>query len=246
MVSNSLMDRLWVILVEPEGKINFGFILRLARNFGIKGICVVNPKFSLDDEEIKQFSSKGIEYLESGRVMVVSDLKECLERVSFTACTTAISVREGDVLRHSISPKAIKLIIPSKGDIGLVFGRESIGLSRDELIQCDVITTLKTGTDYNVLNLSHAVAMFLYEILRDEITDELIYGEECDQGIINVILKLIKDVAHALETPSAYVALKHVLKRASLRKDECSAMYKLFKKLKYIVRDFEEKRRHNS
>ncbi len=238
---NNLRNRLWIILVEPEGRINFGFILRLAKNFGVKGVCVVNPKFPLDDSEVKQFSSRGIEYLKEGRVIVASNLRECLSNVSYTICTTAKTAREGDVLRHSISPKAIKFVIPRRGDIGLVFGRESVGLSRDELSQCDVITTLETGTDYNVLNLSHAVAIFLYEILRDEIIDDLVYGEECEQSVINVILRFIEDITKALELPSAYVALKHILKRASLRKDECSVVYKLFKKLKYIVAEIEER-----
>ena len=235
MVNDNLRNRLWIILVEPEGRINFGFILRLAKNFGVKGICVVNPKFSLNDEEVKRFSSRGIDYLNEGKVIVASSLKECLSRTSFTICTTAKTVKEGDVLRHSISLKAIKFIIPSKGDVGLVFGRESVGLSRDELAQCDVITTLETGTDYNVLNLSHAVAIFLYEVLRDSIPTGLVYGEECDQGIVDVILKFIEDISRTLELPSAYIALKHVFKRASLRRDECSVIYKLFKKLRYMI-----------
>ncbi len=236
-MSQDLKSRLCLVLVEPEGRINFGFILRLARNFGIKRICVVRPKFNLRDEEIVEFASKGIEFLDQGNVVIRDSLSECLKDVSFSICTTAKSAEEGDVLRHSIDPQVLSYIVPSEGDIALVFGRESVGLNREELSLCDVISTLDTGTDYNVLNLSHAVSIYLYElVIRSRQERRFVLGRECSQDYVNVLLNTIKDIAESLDLTNAYIALKHVLKRSSLRKDECSILYKFFKKIKYSLK----------
>ena len=60
----SLTERLRVVLVEPEGRINFGFVLRLARNFSVQDICVVKPKFDLKDPEVLEFAAGGVEAVE--------------------------------------------------------------------------------------------------------------------------------------------------------------------------------------
>ena len=43
-----------------------------------------------------------------------------------------------------------------------------------------------------------------------------------DYRKLDEICREIKDIAENLDLTNAYIALKHVLKRSSLRKDECS------------------------
>ena len=235
-MSSDLRNRLWVVLVEPEGKINFGFILRLARNYNIAGIYVVNPKFNVNDEEVRRFASRGIEYLESGKVIMKNSLEECLSEFDFTICTTAKGGSEDDVLRQAVHIEVLPYLIPSQGKIALVFGRESVGLTRDELGLCNVVSTLDTGTDYNVLNLSHAIAIYLHMLLQIGIERRFMLGFECDARMVKVLDSLIKIICDELGVHEAYIAFKHILSRSSLRKCECSALYKLLKKIKYLVR----------
>ncbi len=235
MNSHDLRNRLWIILVEPEGKINFGFILRLARNYGIAGIYVVNPKFNIHDNEVKEFASRGVEYLNKGRVIVRESLFECLSEFDFIICTTAKGGSESDLLRQSVHIDALPYLIPEQGKIALVFGRESVGLTREELSLCNIITTLDTGTDYNVLNLSHAVAIYLH-ILLSLSMKRFMLGISCDPRVIRIIDELAKYVCEKLELPEVHIVLRHILSRASLRKCECSALYKFFKRLKYLLK----------
>ncbi|MEM3131393.1 MAG: TrmH family RNA methyltransferase, partial [Sulfolobales archaeon] len=58
-VGVALSLRIRLVLVEPEGRMNFGQILRLSRNFGIDDICVVNPKFDIGDKEVIDFAAGG-------------------------------------------------------------------------------------------------------------------------------------------------------------------------------------------
>jgi tRNA/rRNA methyltransferase len=50
--------------------------------------------------------------------------------------------------------------------VGLVFGRESTGLTRSELELCDYRFTISTCEKYPTLNLANSVAITLYEISR--------------------------------------------------------------------------------
>jgi tRNA/rRNA methyltransferase len=44
----------------------------------------------------------------------------------------------------------------------MVFGRDTTGLTNEELALCDLVTTVDTRTDYKTLNVSHSVAILLY------------------------------------------------------------------------------------
>jgi TrmH family RNA methyltransferase len=212
-----------LVLVSPEGRINMGFTLRLAKNFDIKEICLVNPQFSLDDPEIKEFAAKGADFL--SKVRVEENLSNCLEGSRLTICTTS-KFSSDDVLRQGIHPHMLKFIIPPSGDVSLVFGRESVGLTRDELKQCDVISTLDTGSKYNVLNLSHAISIYLYEL---SLMKEKVEGEFCDLFTTNGVRKLFNALYNLSKNKRGVIALKHMFFRSNPRRPECGAIYRLLK-----------------
>jgi|GEM_PF-141664 TrmH family RNA methyltransferase len=215
-----------IVLVEPEGRMNFGQVLRLSRNFGIDDICVVNPKFDIHDPEVVEFAAGGSVLLE--KVKIVDDLGKCLEGVSISVCTTSIAGSSDDPLRQAVSPKAIRWLVPSGSRIALVFGRESVGLTRSELSMCSLISTILTPSDYNVLNLSHAVALYLYELLGP--AESLVVGERCPSDYIDIIIRYVEKLGSAYGMSRDEVAsLKHVLNKAALTKVECRVLYKLLK-----------------
>jgi len=52
--------------------------------------------------------------------------------------------------------------------LALVFGRESSGLTNQEIGRCDLLVTIPASHLYNVLNLSIAVSIILYEIFQQK------------------------------------------------------------------------------
>ncbi|MCD6340946.1 MAG: RNA methyltransferase [Desulfurococcales archaeon] len=223
-----------LVLVEPEGKINFGFILRLARNFNISDICVVRPRFDLTDSEVLEFAAGGAEAAKYCRVC--ENIDECLEDVRVSICTTSKVGSEKDVLRQGVPINALRYVLPSEGVIAIVFGRESVGLTREELSKCDIISTIPLKSEYNVMNLSHAVALYLYELSRTESPEnqKLTVGAECNKNTFKAILGLVREISTASDEPEeVFIALRHVLARASLTKPECSILYRFLKKLAY-------------
>ena len=229
--------RIRITLVEPEGKINFAFILRLAKNFGIEDICVVKPRFSIKDPEVLRFATRGIDLIEKGKVVVRETLNDCLENSKVVVCTTSKERGSRDVLRVAVSPVFLSLILPRTGTITLIFGRESTGLTREELKVCDIVSVIETGTSYNVLNLSHAVAIYLYELTARR-CETGVFGNECSNETYKAMLREAWKISSALGKDEAYLVLKRILARASLRGKECGVLYKLFKSIaKLLVKD---------
>ncbi|MFN3268581.1 MAG: TrmH family RNA methyltransferase [Zestosphaera sp.] len=222
-----------LVVVGPEGRINLGFILRLARNFGIDDICVVNPQFDLSDPEIKEFAARGAELL--GNVVVKSSIEECLSNVKLSICTTSIADLESDVLRQSLPPYLLSYVLPKTGKVALVFGRESVGLKREELSKCDLVSTLDTGTDYNVLNLSHAVAIYMYEVLRASV-GESYEASECDEDVLRALRRELEELDSLLDDEKGIRALRNILFRANPRNPECGALYRILKKIVFQLK----------
>ncbi len=53
-----------------------------------------------------------------------------------------------------------------KIDACFVFGRDTTGLTNEELRECDYSVTIRTLSDYNTLNVSHAAAIVFYAFVR--------------------------------------------------------------------------------
>ena len=45
-------------------------------------------------------------------------------------------------------------------------GRDTTGLKREELAQCDMAVRIETGSEYTTLNISHALAILLYKLRK--------------------------------------------------------------------------------
>ncbi len=224
------MKRTRLVIVGPEGKINMGFIIRLAKNFSVDDICVVKPQFDITDPEVIEFSAKASDYVK--KVRVAERLDDCIEGSKVVVCTTAKSRYESDVLRQGIPPNLLPYVLPKTGVVSLVFGRESVGLTRDELLKCDIISTLETGSEYNVLNLSHAVAIYLYELSKGSVGWPPLESE-CSEQSLSSIRKVLEELKELTGEERGVVALRHAIFRSGLRKPECGAIYRLLKKIKY-------------
>jgi len=225
-----------IVLVEPEGKINMGFILRLARNFKVDDICVVNPKFNISDEEVVNFAARGSELI--NLVKVVNSLEECLSDSEVSVCTTALYDIDSDILRQSISLKHLVNILPTNASVALVFGRESVGLTRDELRKCDLVMTIDISSDYNVLNLSHAVAIILYELSSHTHKERLVLGELYSKEGLNYIIRYVRGIATLADISDVDVEVlfKHILNKALITKAEGKELYRFFKSIYYLLK----------
>jgi TrmH family RNA methyltransferase len=174
--------RLRVVLVEPEHDGNIGGVARLMENFGIQDLYIVNPTAPVDDEA-KAYACHARRLLENAKT--VARLDEALEDVSLVAGTTAILPKKSaNLLRTTITPEEFSRIsLPVTGNVALLLGRESRGLSNAELDRCDLVISIPASRMYRTLNVTSAAAILFYVLWRANDSGQRIHVREADEAM---------------------------------------------------------------
>jgi len=156
-----------VILLEPESAGNIGSVARSMKNFGQDDLWIINPKTPIDTQA-RALAMHGYDVLSSAKIM--HDLEKALIGIDILVGTTAVTARSStNVARTAATPKELAFALSStRGNVALIFGRESSGLTNQEIERCDLLVTIPANRAYNVLNLSTAVSIILYEIFQQD------------------------------------------------------------------------------
>ena len=159
-------EKVSLTLVGPEYPINVGYTARLAKNFGIRKLYLVEPNF--DRRIASVYAAHGAEIIEEAEEV---DLDQLRRRHDLLVATTAIAAtKRTNINRLSVSPEEVRAYVSSSRSASLVLGRDTTGLKNDEIEKCDIVTTISTGTDYRTLNVSHSAAILLYVLSRTAAT----------------------------------------------------------------------------
>lgn len=150
-----------VVLVNPKYSGNIGSVARAMANFGFKSLYYIGD-LQQKDAGLMAVHAKGI-LQKAKKIDSFDDLRSNFD---FLIATTGIDTSKDDRFhRLPVSPKDLTGKLKAvKGKMALVFGPEDIGLSNDELEQCDLLVRIPTSRAYPIMNLSHAAALILYEL----------------------------------------------------------------------------------
>ncbi|MBS3128267.1 RNA methyltransferase [Candidatus Woesearchaeota archaeon] len=150
-----------LILVEPEGPENIGAVARVMKNFDVTELILVKPKCNHLSLEARKRAMKAHSVLEKAKIV------KAIPKMHTLIATTAKGGNDFNVSRAPLSPEQlVEIIAHKKINLGIVFGRESSGLTNEEIQQCDFCVTIPSSEKYQALNLSHAVSIVLYEIFK--------------------------------------------------------------------------------
>jgi tRNA/rRNA methyltransferase len=153
-----------VTLVEPNYPINVGHAARLVKNFGIRKLYLVKPKVDISVAAL--YASHASDILD--RSIVTSFEKVRKENELLVATTAVKALKKSNVIRRTVRPERLHALLSSSRTSSLVFGRDTTGLTNEEIRMCDLTVTINTTSTYKTLNLGHAVAIILYLASRPE------------------------------------------------------------------------------
>jgi len=143
-----------IVLIEPEIPNNTGNIGRLALASGCNLHLVKPFGFEIDDTRLKR---AGLDYWQH-------------LSVSYYENTDSFFLKHGDKKMVFLSSYGTKnhWDIPFEDDMFLIFGKESVGLSKSIIEnQSDKLFKIPLFSDYvRSLNLANAVSIIVYEGLR--------------------------------------------------------------------------------
>ena len=150
-----------IVLVEPSHPGNIGAAARAAKTMCIENLVLVKPE-DFPSGEARARSTGALDVLE--RAIVCDSLQAAIADCTFVVGSSA---RLRGLQCPEIAPDKVGAKVWQElesGNVAIVFGRESSGLTNDELDQCHYLTTIPANWEFSSLNLASAVQVICYEI----------------------------------------------------------------------------------
>jgi len=158
-----------VVLVDARNPLNIGAAARAMSNFGFQHLRVVNP-YDVAFQGARSAAGAADVLAHAEKYETVADaVADC----SLVIGTTAVGHRE---LQHSLrrleaAAQLIRSHLQStSGTCALLFGSEKFGLSNRDMSHCHWLIHIPTREEHLSMNLGQAVAICLYELIRESAT----------------------------------------------------------------------------
>jgi 23S rRNA (guanosine2251-2'-O)-methyltransferase len=145
---------LFIILDCIEDPRNFGAILRVADAAGVHGIVIQSHRSVTLGAEVSKASAGAVEYIP---VSMVANIKHAIQEMKERGITIVGAEAGVEKLAWDLD-----LTIP----LVLVIGSEGKGLRKTVKENCDILVSLPMKGRINSLNVSVAVGILTFEILR--------------------------------------------------------------------------------
>jgi tRNA/rRNA methyltransferase len=160
---NAALSRIRIVLVEPSHPGNIGAAARALKTMGLAQLALVRPK-SFPHREASALASNALDVLASARVCATLD-----EALSGTTLSVALSARGRDLSHpaQDVRDAAAEIArAAAVGDVALVFGNETAGLSNEDVLKCTGLACIPSDPGCSSLNLAQAVQVTAYEVRR--------------------------------------------------------------------------------
>jgi TrmH family RNA methyltransferase len=158
-----------IILVNPETGGNVGSIARLMKNFEFNHLILFNPICQYNTNEAHGFAMHGSDVLDCAEIIKtesneeLTGLKTLFQQFDLVLGTSAKGVDFKNIKRIPVYLDEFDFSSLSQYTrVALVFGKESTGLTNEQIILTDFILRIPASESYSTLNLSHAAGIILY------------------------------------------------------------------------------------
>jgi tRNA/rRNA methyltransferase len=233
-------DNLRVVLVATRNPLNLGAAARAMSNFGFAHLRVVNPYEVAFREARSAVGASAILASAEEYTSVADAIADC----TLVVGTTAVRHRE---LHHTLRrlESAARLIRRQlvTGRVALLFGSEKVGLANEHLSHCHWLMRILTRDGHISMNLGQAVAVCLYELMRDgkvaprpEKIQRATVGEA--ERITAVLLDALR--ASGYVQPAAAVAteekVRRLVRRLNLQAGDAEVLLGMLRQIVWKVR----------
>lgn len=223
--------RIRIVLVEPMHEINIGYCCRAMKNFGFGELFLVKP--CAVGRKAQMYSKHARDVLANAHR--VRSLGAATRGCDFVVGTTGVLRRSSAVLRNPITPREFARIAKGKkAKFAVLFGREGTGLAKGEIAKCDFMVSIPASQEYPVLNVSHALAVVLYELFITKKPKLLEEASGREKETLNEMFAGIVDVfeREMRNADKAKLAFRRVVGRALIERTEARALLGVFQRVR--------------
>ncbi|WP_109077256.1 tRNA (cytosine(32)/uridine(32)-2'-O)-methyltransferase TrmJ [Aggregatibacter kilianii] len=156
-----MLKNIRIVLIETSHSGNIGSAARAMKTMGLTDLVLVAPKQGVDEQAIAL--SAGAEDVVKSAVVV----KSFSQAVADCSLVIGTSARLRHLQNSLIEPRECgekAVTHAANGKVAIVFGRERVGLTNEELLKCHYHVTIPANPEYASLNLAMAVQLIAYEV----------------------------------------------------------------------------------
>ena len=156
-----MLQNVRIVLVETSHTGNMGSVARAMKTMGLTNLWLVNPLVKPDSQAIA-LAAGASDVI--GEAKIVDTLDEALAGCSLVVGTSA---RSRTLPWPMLDPRECGLKTISEAQdapVAIVFGRERVGLTNDELQKSQYHVAIQANPEYSSLNLAMAVQILAYEV----------------------------------------------------------------------------------
>jgi len=151
-----------IILMQTYHPGNIGAVARAMKTMGLNELYLVNP-LEYPHAEASNRAAGALDVLDNAKV--VSSLNEAVQGCTQVFATTAR--RRGYTRPQKTAEQAAQWVKEHPAEkVAIVFGRERMGLSNEDIEACHQILYVPGNPEYDVLNLAAAVQIVSYELFK--------------------------------------------------------------------------------
>lgn len=224
-----------IILVEPQEAGNVGAAARAMKNFGFTDLWIVGGRQERVDDVSAWWAVGAIDIVHSATR--VDTLEEALADCHLTVATTAVRGRQ---VYEQLGPADVARLaeeqLGAEHRLGLVFGRETFGLSGREVMLCQRTASIATWPEFPTMNLAQSVAIFCYELGKG-LRPRAQSPDPAVHHLVNHLVTSTRALLHEIDyfgekSPDRMCAeLQALTGRANLTTREASLLLALVRKL---------------
>ena len=158
---NNLLEQVRIVLVNTSDCRNIGSAARAMKTMGLSQLILVDP-IEMPNGQAQALAAGATDVLANAKV--VSTLSEAISDCGLVVGTSA---RSRTLPWPMLEPRNCgEKMVAEANDypVALVFGRESSGLTNEELQLCHFHVQIPANPDYSSLNLAMAVQTLSYEV----------------------------------------------------------------------------------
>lgn len=234
---------IYVVFVEPESPGNIGFMARTMKNFGLTHLVLINPCTIENETYFHAMHARDV----ISKRKTYPSLEEFArgEKIDFLVGTTGVAGGSYNVPRIAVTPQQLAESLNIRGNIGLIFGRESNGLSNQEIDMCDVVVAIPTHESYPIMNVSHAAAIIFYEIYKKEKSYPVEDMEEASKAEKDSLISSMDEIINKLDYPphkskNASIIFRRILGRSFISEREAHTLKGTLRRIKKKVDAYKE------
>jgi tRNA/rRNA methyltransferase len=235
--SSAELDRLRVVLVSTRNPLNIGAAARAMSNFGICHLRVVNPYDPAYRAARSAVGGSPVLASSTLHTTVADAVADC----SLVVGTTAVRDRalQHNLRRLEFGSRAIRKHLTS-GKVAVLFGSEKRGLTNQDLSHCHWLMHIPTHELNISMNLGQAVAVCLYELVRDSRAAAKSDHEKAARAvelerITTLILELMQQSGYLRRRPIADVddRIRRMVRRLKLPERDTVAWLGILRQIRW-------------